>query len=160
MVTVKKLVLKNKYRIVWLRYISGVDLTQHCMKGLLGRNDINFRGYMRQAENIQLQKAKYYYLCGVDENWTYNNNMHVAFVEKEGSEIKIDNHLFSVHIENARQVKISPDYIDWSLKVSSNKLYNTCRNWWFANIIFKCDEDIRRNSITENDENKLQLFSE
>ena len=150
MVEIKKLTLKNQYRIVWLRYIYGVDLSNHCMKCLLGHNDKRFRGYMTSLADTKLENARYYYLCGVDKDFIYNNNMHVAFIQKEGSSINIDNNLFSVYIENAERINIVPDYINWSLKDAKNKLFNTCRNWQFANMIYKKDQTIRFNSVPEN----------
>ena len=54
---VEKLVLKGVYKIEWLRCISGVDLSNHCMKSFLGRNMKEFKGYQRKYENIEMPKG-------------------------------------------------------------------------------------------------------
>ena len=162
---VRELVLKNIYKIVWLRYVSGINLNEHCMKSLIGYNDPHFRGFMRGCNDIVLDISKYYYLCGVDVNWAYQKNMHVAFIYKEGSVINIDNNLFKVRIENAAQLAIVPDFMDRNLPQFSNRLFNTCRNWWFANMLAKTDENIktggnvyRPNRFTGGGLRQLSLF--
>lgn len=137
MVTINYVRLKETYKILWLRYIYGVDLSQHCMKSLLGHNDPRVRGYKKYLSGLNLENARWYYLCGVEKNWRWEKNLHLAFVESEGSEIKIDNDFMTCHISNARQIKFDDSYIDWSLPHANDKYYNTCRNWWFANMIAK-----------------------
>ena len=145
MVTVELLQLKNPYRIVWLRYVSGLDLSHHCMKSLLGYNDRRFRGFMRGIANAALDQSKYYYLCGVDADWVWSKNMHIAFVEKQGSVIEEENMLYKVRIRNAAKMEISTAYIDWDLPQARNRLFNTCRNWQFACMLHKIDPDLGRN---------------
>lgn len=138
MVEIKYAKMKETYKILWLRYIRGVDLSNHCMKSLLGHNDKRVRGYMRYLHDLKLEEGvRWYYLCGVEENFTWVKNLHLAFEESPGSEIKLDNEFIKCHIVNARQLPITKDYIDWSLPQSRNQYFNTCRNWWFANMIAK-----------------------
>ena len=132
MVTITKLEFKNDYHIIWLRYISGVDLTQHCMNGLKGKNDKRVKGHKLSYETMDLPEAKYYYLCGVK---TYNMNVHIAFRHLEGSKISIDNEFVSCEIDNAELYPINKDAINWKLPQANEELFNTCRNWWFANQI-------------------------
>ena len=87
MVEIKYAEMKGVYKILWLRYIYGVDLTNHCMKSLLGHNDKRVRGYMRYLHDLKLEEARWYYLCGVDQNFIWEKNLHLAFVESSGSEI-------------------------------------------------------------------------
>lgn len=137
MVEIKDCQIKGVYKIIWLRYVYGVDLSNHCMKSLLGHNDSRVRGFMRGFYNMKLEESKWYYLCGVDVNFRWEKNIHVAFVESPGQEVFIDNEFIKIHILNARQLPINNSFIDWSLPQSRNKLFNTCRNWWFANMIAK-----------------------
>lgn len=137
MVEIKYAEMKGVYKILWLRYIYGVDLTNHCMKSLLGHNDKRVRGYMRYLHDLKLEETRWYYLCGVDQNFIWEKNLHLAFVESAGSEIILDNEFIRCHIVNARQVKIDNTSINWSLPQARNKLFNTCRNWWFANWLAK-----------------------
>lgn len=135
MVEIKECKLKGIFKILWLRYIYGVDLTHHCMKSLLGHNDARVRGYMRGFQNLRLEESRWYYLCGVDVNFRWEKNLHLAFVESAGSEIIVDDEFVRIHIVNARRLPINNTFIDWGLPQSRNKLFNTCRNWWFANMI-------------------------
>lgn len=135
MVYIEYAELKGVYKILWLRYIYGVDLSQHCMKCLLGHNDKRVRGYMRTLRGLKLEESRYYYLCGVDEYWRWNKNLHLAFIPSYGSVIEIDNEFIKCKIHNAKQLPITPDYIDWSLPQAKNKLFHTCRNWQFANML-------------------------
>lgn len=137
MVEIKSCKLKGCYKILWLRYVYGVDLSNHCMKSLLGHNEPKVRGFMREISNLKLKESKWYYLCGVDVNWRWTKNLHLAFVESTGSEIILDNEFINIHIVNARQLPINNTFINWRLPQAQNRLFNTCRNWWFANMIAK-----------------------
>ena len=58
MVEIEYCELRNTYKILWLRYVYGVDLNTHCMKSLLGHNDKRVRGFMRSLPQIlNLKKA-------------------------------------------------------------------------------------------------------
>ena len=85
-----------------------------------------------EYENIELEKSPFYYLCAV---YQYKTNIHLAFYEKQGSTIKIDNEYLSIEIDNAEQIEINNKSIDYKLPQSADKNFNTCRNWWFANWI-------------------------
>lgn len=137
MVTLEYAQLKGSYRILWLRYVYGADLSQHCMKSLLGHNDRRVRGYMRSLPTLNLEESRFYYLCGVDEHFVWERNLHLAFAPSIGGVIEIDNPFIKCRIVNARRLEISQSDIDWTLKESRSKIYNTCRNWWFANKIAK-----------------------
>lgn len=138
MVEIKKLILKKRYRIEWLRYITGVDLSNHCMKSFLGSNDKQFRGYTPAYFNVKLRSGfKYYYFCAVDENFVWKNNIHIAFIEQQGSEIRINDEFVDCHIVNAKRIEITDKFIDWSLPQSRDRYFHTCRNWQFANMIKK-----------------------
>lgn len=135
MVTIEFAELKGVYKILWLRYVSGVNLNEHCMKSLLGHNDRRIRGFMKIIPRMDLEEAPYYYLCGVDVNFEWIKNLHLAFTYSCGSVIEIDNEFIKCRILNARRLEITNRYIDWTLPQSRNKYFNTCRNWWFANMI-------------------------
>lgn len=136
MVEIEYCELRNTYKILWLRYVYGVDLNTHCMKSLLGHNDKRVRGFMRSLPpNLELEESRFYYLCGVDVNFDWNKNLHVAFVRSVGRQIIIDNEFVKLKINNARQIFIDTKYINWRLPQSRNKLFSTCRNWQFANML-------------------------
>lgn len=135
MVKIEFAEFKGIYKILWLRYVSGVDLSQHCMKSLLGSNDRRVYPFMKKVWNLELKDAPYYYLCGVDLNFDWRKNLHLAFRYSCGEVLEVDNEFIRCRIINARRMEISERFIDWSLPQSHNKYFNTCRNWWFANMI-------------------------
>ena len=148
MITIEYAELKGLYKILWLRYVYGVDLSHHCMKSLLGHNDARVRGFMRRIDCLEITKeAPYYYLCGVDIDFNWEKNLHLAFQYSCGSNIILDNQFIRCKIVNARQVEISQGFIDWTLPQSRQKVFNTCRNWWFANMIAK-NPNIRKAPVT------------
>lgn len=135
MIEIEYAYLKGTYKILWLRYIYGVNLNNHCMKSLLGHNDARVRGYMRQLQNLKLEDSRYYYLCGVDQDFNWYKNLHLAFVRSLGNVIELDNEFIKCRIINAMQIPITDKYINWNLPQSRNKLFSTCRNWQFANYL-------------------------
>lgn len=136
MVQIEYCEFRNTYKILWLRYVYGVDLSNHCMKSLLGHNDKRVRGFMRSLPpGMELEESRFYYLCGVDVNFEWSKNLHVAFVRSVGSEIVIDNPFVRLKILNARRLPITTDYINWRHSQARNKLFNTCRNWQFASML-------------------------
>lgn len=140
---IKKLILKSNYWIIWMRYVNGVNLNEHCMKSLLGRNDQRFKRGITQYEDIELERAPYYYFCGVHANWDYPKNIHIAWKDSVGSFV-VDNEYVYAEIEGGEMIEISPQYIDRTNPNATNKLYTTCRNWQFANWLAKSDITIKK----------------
>ncbi len=124
---------RYRYRYLWLKYVTGTNLSVHCARCLIGEYDSRIHHGVIDVENVELPKSPYYYLCGVTSKW--ENNLHLAFREKEGAVIEIDNNQIRCRIINAEQLPISSEYIDPTLAHADKKAYNTCRNWWFANYI-------------------------
>lgn len=135
MVEIEYCIFKNTYKILWLRYVYGVNLNTHCMNSLLGHNDKRVRGFMRSLPQMELEDSRFYYLCGVDLNFDWNKNLHIPFVRSVGQTIEIDNEFVKIKINNARQIIIDTKYINWDLPQSRNRLFSTCRNWQFANML-------------------------
>lgn len=131
---IKLIELKNENWIEWLRYISGYNLNNHCMKSLNGYNDPRVTRFDRimKYENLELEKAPYYYFCCVQSSGSYDKNIHLAWRDKEGASFIVDNDLIHAEILDAEQIPITNEYIDWSLPQSADRNFNTCRNWWFA----------------------------
>ena len=135
MVEIEYCIFKNTYKIIWLRYVYGVDLNTHCMKCLLGHNDPRVKGWMRSLSQMELEDSRFYYLCGVDKDFNWNKNLHIPFVRSVGQTIEIDNEFVKIKINNARRIIIDTKYINWDLPQAKNRLYSTCRNWQFANML-------------------------
>lgn len=143
MVTIKKLIIKDRYRYIWLKYVKDVDLSQHCAKCLIGTYESRVNANTYEYTDLVLEESPYYYLCTV---WQYATNIHLAFREKEGSKIIIDNDYYYAEIINAERIVFDKSRIDVTLPQANRSTYNTCRNWWFANWIY---DEVRNGRKTE-----------
>jgi len=132
MVIIRELKIKQRYRYVWLKYVNGFDLSQHCARCLRGTYESRVKRDVLEYRDLQLPASSYYYFCTV---YQYNTNIHLAFVEAEGETIKIEDDRYSIVIENARQIRFDASRIDQTLPGARLKAFNTCRNWQFANWI-------------------------
>ena len=138
MAVVLELKHSDYYRIFWLKYVDDVDLSQHCMKSLIGVKSTKVSPRFRKGViTLDESNSEYFYLCGVVYPWSWKDNFHCAFRKAEGKEFTYTFRHTEVHIYNAEQIEISPKWIDiWNL-FAKNKLYSTCRNWQFANWFAK-----------------------
>lgn len=137
MVTIKYFKPKRNYRYLWLKLVRDIDLSQHCTKCLIGKFDRRIWGGtpLNPNRELKLEESRLYYLCGVCEDWIWSHNLHVAFAPAMGHYINIDDEFCTLRIENARRINITNEYIDWKLPQANKREFNTCRNWWFANMI-------------------------
>lgn len=135
---INKIIVENNFMYIWLKSVEDVDLTKHCAKCLIGEYNESINKHTRVNNNIQLDNEKIYYLCGVSKPYVWDNNFHLAFRKKEGNILNIARKGISIEIEDAEEITFSKDDIDEQLKESTNKQFNTCRNWQFANKYVKC----------------------
>lgn len=139
MVVIETLEVKKKYRYLWLKMVSGINLRVHCARCLLGEYSKAVNANEREFGNIELPPRPYYYLCGVRN---YHENIHVAFIEAEGELIEIDDERCHLVIHNARRIQFSEEDIDHLRPEAAKREYRTCRNWQFANWLLHNDESI------------------
>jgi hypothetical protein len=148
MVIIRKMEIKQRYRYVWLKYVDGFDLSQHCAKCLRGTYEKRVNRDTFSYRDIELPPSPYYYFCTV---YQYDTNIHLAFVEAEGETITIEDDRYSVVIENARQIHFDASRINYALPGARLKAFNTCRNWQFANWIMTGDREHVHNVIIHPD---------
>lgn len=122
------------FRYLWLKYVTGFDLSVHCARCLVGQYSRMFPYRKRVTElynePLEEHSAKWLYLCGVSNR--YENNLHIAFEEAEGETLLYDDGKTIVEIEGARQIPIIQlESYDKEPK-GHLKEFNTCRNWRFA----------------------------
>lgn len=121
---------------LWLKYITGFDLSVHCARCLIGAYSRHFKfgSKSRSYANLRLDEAKaqYYYLCGVTAPFVWRDNLHVAFRFKKGSRVEYNDGNTTIVIEDAEQIEIKmlPSYDQEA--GGEDRAYNTCRNWRFA----------------------------
>ena len=133
--------LKKKF--CWLLYGQGVNLAEHCKKGLLGHTSNQLPMYgLVSATNIWLDEAtcEWYYLFIMDYKFRLSHNFHLAFKYAEGKTIYYSHAGVFIVVRNAERILISPVKIadvssDTYNLIQGNyqkREYATCRNWQFA----------------------------
>lgn len=139
MIYIKTLDVNAPFRYLWLKRVTGVDLSVHCARCLLGKYMDNISPRNPHTTDIQLDNGVYY-LCGVSLPYVWEKNFHIAFEYSEGSRIEYANNGISVVIENAAALPISESYIDRTDPHAWKKEFRTCRNWQFAHYIKQRNE--------------------
>lgn len=124
----------EKFRYLWLKYVTGFDLSVHCAKSLVGRYSslFKFGDAPSIIHNCRLDEHpfRYIYLCGVTSR--YENNLHLALEENMGT--VVDYSWLGTHIvvRDARMIEIK-GLQSYDLEPNGRLTsYNTCRNWRFA----------------------------
>lgn len=136
MITIKELTVSKPFRYLWLKNITGIDLTVHCAKCLKGEYISQVNNRITSLNDLSLDNG-IYYLCGVSMPYVWDNNYHLAFEYKEGNTIFYSNKGVHIVIENAQLLPISESYIDDTNIKAQYKSYRTCRNWQFAHYLSK-----------------------
>ncbi|MDX3205156.1 hypothetical protein [Streptomyces scabiei] len=124
------------YRYLWLKYVTGIDLTQHCARSLHGR-------YSRQV-NQDLTEATItldefptptcWYLCGVTTDPSrWAENPHLAFEAAPGCVEQLEVQHLSVTLTGARTIAgWGANSIPADAAHAADRTYVSCRNWQFA----------------------------
>ena len=148
-VEIEEIKITRNWFTIWLMYVNGVNLSQHCKPCLKGFTSRKIHKNTKCLENVELNEAEseYYYLCGVASPYSWENNFHLAWKEKEGSIIEYESNGISIKLKNAERITFSEDDIDFSLRNADKKEYYTCRNWQFANKISKVMNDEELNEL-------------
>jgi hypothetical protein len=132
---------EQPYAFLWLKYVEGVDLGQHCQKCLLGPTSkrVGTRWIKRgtcEFKNVPLNEspANIYYLCGVTEPYVWERNFHLVFRYKKGGFVEKKWVGLEVEIRDAEAIEIRADAIDQKFKPTTctRHHYMTCRNVQFA----------------------------
>jgi hypothetical protein len=122
----------HRFRYLWLKYVVGVNLGQHCAKSLRGNYSVRVdpRGSEIIAPLDEFA-ADVFYLCGVSVPYDWANNFHLAFERADGETFTVERNGLTVEVTNGREIPIRSDYT--STPHSRLAAFNTCRNWLFAN---------------------------
>jgi hypothetical protein len=126
---------------LWVKYVRGFDMRQHCAKCLIGTfsEALNCAKGATPAKPwgadvatgvpIRLDEdgAPFIYLCGVSRGYVWSNNLHVFFRPKAGAKIWCRTwNGYQVNIENGERLEI-PTLPDGFRGLG--KAFTTCRNF-------------------------------
>ena len=135
MATIREINVDGAFRYLWLKHVTGVDLSVHCARCLLGEYDNRISADTRHASGLVLPNAPFHYLCGVSSPYVWARNFHLAFREKEGYIVEVARHGIRIVIEDAEEVPFGESDIDPLDPYAHLKAYRTCRNWQFAHKV-------------------------
>ena len=135
-ITIKKLENNRNWMYLWGKYVTGVNLENHCAKSLLGNYSKKIDKNKASESNIKLDEfnSDIFYLCGVSKPYKWNENFHLAIRYKEGNNIVINRNGLYLEIENAEELPIIFDINKCTHEKKNKKDFTTCRNWQFAYI--------------------------
>ncbi|MFJ7422762.1 hypothetical protein ACIQXD_29785 [Streptomyces uncialis] len=124
------------YRYLWLKYVTGVDLTQHCARSLHGPYSpaVDPRHTHLDLTLTEHPQPICWYLCGVTTDPSrWADNPHLALEAAPGETHTLTVQHLDVTLTDARPI------IGWGHHSippadsnAHNRRYATCRNWQFA----------------------------
>jgi hypothetical protein len=125
------------YRFLWLKYVTGVDLAEHCGRSLHGRYSraVNAGEWNPQRVRLDEHPAKYgWYLCGVTQApYSWADNPHLALEEAPGHEEEVTVHGLHVTLFGVRPVTGWGEHsVPDGAPHRTQAAYRTCRNWQYA----------------------------
>lgn len=132
--TITKLNITGSYRYVWLKYVDGFNLLEHCAKSLVGNYSKQVNSKTAAYQNLVLDEheSKVFYLCAVSEPYEYDRNIHIAFVHKKGASFTFKDGNVEIEVHNAIRLPFGVYSIDKKDPLALRREYATCRNWQFA----------------------------
>lgn len=136
-VTIKR----TRYLYLWLKYVTGFDISNHCATCLEGHYS-KLLPYRRRLEPGQRfegllneHQAPYVYLCGVTPS--YPENLHIPMRYKQGHTVEYEDANIVVKALHAERLSIEP--VDLPLPSA----FTTCRNFQFGYHAFPVLPDAR-----------------
>lgn len=133
-ITIKKLENNRSWMYLWGKYVTGINLDNHCAKSLEGYYSKKIDKNKTLESNLKLDEfdSNIFYLCGVTKPYKWNENFHLAIRCKEGNNIVINRNGLYLEIENAEELPIVFDINKCNHSKRNKKEFSTCRNWQFA----------------------------
>lgn len=135
------LVPPNGYLYLWMKYVTGCDLSRHCQESLVGLKSKRFskggkHGYADPAPIVLDETvAPFYYICGGSPDFDESKNLHIAFLHEPGSGFEVVTNREHWVLENARRIDILEEFCDENDPNYRDVKYRHCRNWQFAHYV-------------------------
>lgn len=139
----------QRFIYFWVKYVQDVNLEEHCQKCLIGPGSKRVASrHFAHCKNpfeysaIKFDEAPYkaIYICGVTEEFNWNNNFHLALAFAPGQSVKKSGPGVESFVSNAVELPIIASEISKSFRRYPEERYSTCRNaqfaWGFRNGIY------------------------
>jgi|ERR1035437_3526229 hypothetical protein len=126
--------LQDSYSHLWLKYVTGVDLSQHCARSLKGKYSEKLQHKKGNFDIIlDEHRAETFYLCGVTTPYDRERNVHLAMRLSPGAYTKLKIQGISAELFNVEEYPFNIKDINRTDPNSFLEEFSTCRNWQFAN---------------------------
>ncbi|MFJ4791804.1 hypothetical protein [Kitasatospora purpeofusca] len=128
----------RKYHFLWLKYVTGIDLSRHCAPALHGRysRHINEHTLHAEVELDEFPHALAWYLCGVTvDPHRWKDNPHLALEAAPGHTQELQVQDLTVHLDGIRPIPFTDADVPADSPHTDDTEYSTCRNWWFAHYL-------------------------
>nr|BEK65762.1 hypothetical protein KPHV_29890 [Kitasatospora purpeofusca] len=126
---------ERTYRHLWLKYITGIDVTRHCATSLHGRysRHVDERISKVTVELDEFPYALAWYLCGVTVNpnrWADNPHLAMEAAPGHTQDLRVQD--LTVHLDGVRPIPFTDADIPDNDPNAGDPEFRTCRNWQFA----------------------------
>lgn len=145
---ITEFVSEANWMYFWGKYVTGVNLNNHCAKSLIGTYTTKFNSDTKKLNDIVLDEADsdIFYICGVSKPYRYNRNFHLALRKSIGKKVSYCKNGITIKVLNAEILPIVFDVKECQHPKAAAKEFATCRNWQFAYLY----QNLFCNTITEN----------
>lgn len=129
---------QRQYRYLWLKYVTGIDLSRHCARSLHGRYS---RHVNAESQDVEVRLDEYphslaWYLCGVTTRpYRWEDNPHLALEAAPGHTEKLSLQDLTVTVNGARPIHFDDRHIDPEHPCANRQEFSSCRNWQFAHYL-------------------------
>lgn len=132
---------EQAWKFFWVKYVEGVDLSQHCQNCLLGTTSKKIRTrfiagateeVVRRDIWLNEDSARVLYFCGVSDPYVWERNFHLAVKVVEGAKLRVDEPGVQMSLINAEKLTIDELHLDRAHPMASHRSFSSCRNWQFA----------------------------
>ncbi|MDY0816553.1 hypothetical protein [Kitasatospora purpeofusca] len=129
----------RKYRHLWLKYVTGIDLSRHCAVALHGRYSrlVDERTQEATVHLDEFPHALAWYLCGVTTApYRWEDNPHLAVTAAPGHTETLNVQGLTVHLDGVKPIHFTAtDNVPDDDPHANDPAYRTCRNWQFAHYL-------------------------
>ncbi|MFJ6136552.1 hypothetical protein [Kitasatospora sp. NPDC092286] len=130
---------ERRYRHLWLKYVTGIDLSRHCAVALHGRYSrlVDERSQEATVHLDEFPHALAWYLCGVTTApYRWEDNPHLAVTAAPGHAETLAVQGLTVHLDGVKPIHFTAtDNVPDDDPNASDPAYRTCRNWQFAHYL-------------------------
>lgn len=139
---------------IWLKAVTAVDLTHHCIESLIGERLPVDRH--KQVQRIEVDvPAPAYYLCSVSQPYNLATNGHFFLFVAPGEEHEVEQPGLVATLFGLRHLPVQASWLQDPGQYGHDRYFTTCRNLQAAHFLHhQGGLDNRRNTERDRWRNK------